>query len=370
MILKLIVFLKHNSEYCMQKSKHILFVTPHLFTFVQKDIDFLKKHYEVTIFIFNAKKKWLTPFLFVKQFFFILSKIFKTEIYICKFPGYLSIIPCIIAKLTNKKCLLITAGTESAGIPSINYGNFNKKVLGFFTKLSFKLATHIAPVHKSLMLQDYIYHKEIYPQQGVLFFCKNLKTPYTEINYGFDPEKWVIGSEQRKPNSVAIIAAGFENRVVFLRKGLDLIFEIANKLPDFSFTIIGCEPNSPILNPPKNIVLMQKINQTELTLQFQKHEFYAQLSMFEGFPNALCEAMLCGCIPFGSSVSAIPDIIGDTGFILKEKNTEELIKLFQKAQTCNKQELSSAARNRIIKEYHYSIRERKLKVLIDDLINS
>ena len=42
--------------------------------------------------------------------------------------------------------------------------------------------------------------------------------------------------------------------------------------------------------------------------------------MSEGFPNALCEAMLCGCIPIGSNVASIPHIIGDKGYILKQKN--------------------------------------------------
>lgn len=87
---------------------------------------------------------------------------------------------------------------------------------------------------------------------------------------------------------------------------------------------------------PENVVLMKKINQDELINQFQAHEFYAQLSMFEGFPNALCEAMLCGCIPIGSSVSAIPDIIGETGFILDKKDDLMLVNLFQIASLSNK----------------------------------
>jgi glycosyltransferase involved in cell wall biosynthesis len=352
----------------MNQKKHIFFTTSGLFTFVKKDLDFLEKHYHVNVFVFSTTKKWQTPFLFIKQAILIIVNIFKTDIYICKFPGYLSFLPCIFSKLTKKPCLLITAGTESAGIPSIHYGNFDRKLLGKFTEFSFRWATHIAPVHKSLMLQDYIYHKEIHPQQGAAYFCKNLKTPYTEINYGFNPDQWVYGNEMRNTNSVAIIAAGFENKVVFLRKGLDLIFEIADKLTEFTFTIIGCDNEALSMKVPSNVLLMKKITQDELIKQFQKHEFYAQLSMFEGFPNALCEAMLCGCIPIGSSVSAIPDIIKDTGFILKEKNVSDLISLFKSTANYDKKKLSLAARHKIKVDYHFLIREQKLKTLIDSLI--
>lgn len=354
----------------MQTKKHIFFTTSGLFTFVKKDIDFLSKEFDMTVFVFKPQKKWQTPFLFLKQALLILKYILKTDIYICKFPGYLSILPCIVAKVTRKPCLLITAGTESAGIPSIHYGNFDKKILGFFTAFSFRWASHIAPVHKSLMLQEYHYHPEIYTHQGASFFCKNLKTPFTEINYGFDPEKFTMGNGVRMINSVAIIAAGFESEVVFLRKGIDLIFEVASKLPNFTFSVIGCEHTQLNRLVPSNVKLIQKINQDELILQFQKHEFYAQLSMFEGFPNALCEAMLCGCIPIGSSVSAIPDIIGNTGFVLEKKNTTDLINLLNRAAQTDKIKLSYEARKKVINDYHFSFREQKLRTLIYSLIEN
>lgn len=354
----------------MTKKHNIYFTTSGLFTFVKKDLDFLEQHYNVKVFVFHAKQKCKVPFLFFSQLGSIILNIFKTDIYICKFPGYLSIIPCLIAKLTNKPCLLITAGTESAGIPSIHYGNFDKKILGKFTEWSFRLATHVAPVHRTLMLQDYIYHSEKHKQQGASFFCKDLKTAFTEIHYGFNPEQWTLGSQERKRNSVAIIAAGFESPVVFLRKGLDLIFEVAPLVPDFNFTIIGCEESAMAMKTPDNVTLVKKIPQTELISLFQQHEFYAQLSMFEGFPNALCEAMLCGCIPIGSSVSAIPDIISNTGFILQHKNINDLVALLQQAKQCNKKSLSINACQRVIDNYHYTIREKKLKMLIDELISN
>ena len=53
----------------MDSKKHIFFTTSGLFTFVKKDIDFLEKEYNVTVFVFKSNKKWQTPFLFFIQFF-------------------------------------------------------------------------------------------------------------------------------------------------------------------------------------------------------------------------------------------------------------------------------------------------------------
>ena len=42
--------------------------------------------------------------------------------------------------------------------------------------------------------------------------------------------------------------------------------------------------------------------------------------MSEGFPNALCEAMLSGCIPIVSNVGAMPKIVKETGYLLLKKD--------------------------------------------------
>ena len=68
------------------------------------------------------------------------------------------------------------------------------------------------------------------------------------------------------------------------------------------------------------MILIPKITQRELINYFSMSRFYLQLSFSEGFGNALCEAMLCECVPIGSNVGAIPFIINDTGFILKKKD--------------------------------------------------
>jgi glycosyltransferase involved in cell wall biosynthesis len=38
--------------------------------------------------------------------------------------------------------------------------------------------------------------------------------------------------------------------------------------------------------------------------------------MREGLPNALCEAMLCGCIAVGSDVQGVRTAMGEHGFLV------------------------------------------------------
>ena len=101
---------------------------------------------------------------------------------------------------------------------------------------------------------------------------------------------------------------------------------------------------------------------------YDKHEFYIQISMSEGFPNAICEAMECNCIPIGSNVAAIPEIIGDTGFILYKRDIEKFKALLNEAMQSDKKALAKKARERIMTKYPKDLREKKLLSLLDKLI--
>jgi glycosyltransferase involved in cell wall biosynthesis len=351
----------------MNSKKTIFFTTPAISTFVQTDIDILSKHYNLRLFIFNPSKKWLTPWFLVKQFIALLTAR-KTSMYICKFPGYLSLLPVIFGKIRRLPVLLIAAGTESASIPAIGYGNFNKRLLGHATSFSFRGATHITPVHRSLMRQEYTYIATEHKEQGIYHFCKGLKTPFTEIFYGFDSGKWQPSTQKRLPASIATIASGFDQEVVFLRKGIDLIFAAARNVPEFTFTVIGAANPAMLKDVPSNVRLLPKMDQKSLSEILQTHEYYAQISMFEGFPNSLCEAMLCGCVPIGSNVSAIPEIIDKTGFVLRKKSVEDLVSMIRNLNTIDVSELSHSARKRVMDNYNLETREKKLHTLIGQLL--
>ena len=83
-------------------------------------------------------------------------------------------------------------------------------------------------------------------------------------------------------------------------------------------------------------------------------------------PNVLCEAMMSGCVPVGSSANGIPLAIGDCVFILRENNIESAVNLVNEALKSS-QKKSSCARERIQTLFPKSLRKEKLMQLIQSL---
>ena len=322
----------------------------------------MKKHFNVSSFHFQQQKQKII-FSFISQFFFLLIKSWSADVYVSFFAGYSSFLPGIFAKFFGKPHLIILGGTDCCSFPSFNYGNFNKKLLGLFTGASLKSATHFAPVDLSLIESENVYVKEVFPKQGYKIFCPKAKAPFTVINIGYDSEKFYCSKPKIKNSFLTMAQMNWPN---YSRKGIDLFFEMAKRFPECTFTLVGHKPEMKFENTPSNISLVEFIPYEKLRDVYSEHEFYLQLSIMEGFPSAPCEAMLCECIPIVSNVAALPEIAGDTGFILEKKNEDLLEQLIYKALNSDKEMLRKKARQRIIDKYPKDLRE-KLVQLIDSI---
>ncbi|MBA9079450.1 glycosyltransferase family 4 protein [Rufibacter quisquiliarum] len=239
--------------------------------------------------------------------------------------------------------------------------------MGFFTGWSIKHATIVTPVHKSLQLTPYTYADAGAPAQGYQVFVPDAAVECREICNGYDSRDFYITGAPRRKNSFLTVAINME-KPFFYRKGVDLLLEAAKELPHCLFTIIGKSPSVERLELPENVTLMPPVPYQELVHHYNAHEFYLQLSMAEGFPNALCEAMLCGCVPIGSNVFGIPDIIGETGYILMKKDKQQLVELIQSAVRNGAEAYASKASDRIRTEFPIEKREKEFVDVIDYLL--
>lgn len=305
-------------------------------------------------------------FSFTLQKLFLLRHIWQCNLVVVQFAGYHSLLPVLYAKIFAKPCLIISGGTDAHYFPGIGYGNWQKNILKTFTALSFKWCTHIAPKHKSLMYSEYRYDHGEPAQQGILARLPQLKIAFTEITNGYDSAKWHC-SIQKKPNTFITVSGAWQYSFQQQLKGIDLLLAAASSFPEAEFIILGVDNTNRISNPPPNVRIKHAVKNDELIDIFSRCEFYLQLSMAEGFPNSICEAMLCECIPIGSSVFSIPEIIGDSGYILHHRNAEELKQVIAQAMAGNKNFLRKKARQQIADNYSLLNRQNKLIALCKHL---
>jgi len=349
------------------KKKIILFY-PSRSSFVKKDIEILSEKYSVVESDFNVQQKALTPFFLIGQMFFLLKNIWQADLVICEFASYHSLLPTVFAKLCKKPSLVVIGGTDAVSFPSIHYGNFSKRTMAFFTKWSLKWASHIAPKHEALVYSDYSYQDADFKKQGYKFFIPDIRTPYTVIHNGYNSEFWNRKKEKIK-NRFITVASGINRGFVRRLKGIDLITEVAPFFPECEFVIIGVPENYDLGESSKNIVKIPFVENSKLPEYYSEAEFYLQLSMSEGFPNALCEAMLCECIPVVSNVSSMPEIVGDSGFILLKRDVNMLKETIAKALESDRRTLAAKARNRIAQNYPVQKRRDQLLSLTEVLMN-
>ena len=296
------------------------------------------------------------------QFFWLLRHSRNTSAFVCQFAGYHSLLPGLFGKVVGTPLIVVASGTESVKYPSISYGNFAKPIFAFFTASTFKLASHVAVVHKSLARSENSYYVVDGRKQGFMNHVSSLNVGFTEIPYGFDSTRWVP-TGTRRPNSFLTVAHVW-NKVRFTLKGIDLLLDLASEFPECRFTVIGLT-YTPDREVPSNVIIHESVDNDELAGIYSAHEFYLQLSISEGHPNALCEAMLCGCIPIGSTAGAIPDIIGPAGYLVAKRDFAEVKKVVKTALTDKRSELGLHARRRIETTYPFGRRRAELAGLVE-----
>lgn len=294
-------------------------------SFIQIDREILGELYPLTNFSFTPRKKWLTPFTLLQQFFFLLLNWNKYNVIVSQIAAYHTFLPSILSKLGLKKHIIILHGTESMILKEVAYGNLDRKILGSITSFSIKNATYLLPVSQHLIHYQDNYNKsgkERY--NGLQANIKNFKTKYKVIHNGINVDLFRLNSNVRNPNSFITVSVGSESKARYLIKGLDLVFDAAERNPTFQFTIVGSTKIYNYKTKLNNVTIIPHASQVELEKLYNSHSYYLQLSRLESFGLALCESMLCGCIPIVSNVGMMPMIINNCGYVIFDKNPEIL----------------------------------------------
>lgn len=345
----------------MNKTKKISFVYTLPTSFVTKDIENLKSIGHQVFEITSPPFK--NFFLFfnnrIREFFKGFFLIPKSNCVIIWFSDYHGLIPLVIAKIFSIKSIVIVGGYDAISDKEIDHGIFSKNNLRQkIARMNFNLATNIWVVDETLskgckkaFIQNNI-------NSGLINWMPNLEKKIKVVPTGYSSTFWKK-TKLKLPNTVLTVANFNDSRVLKL-KGIPIILKLAKELPEFNFIILGLKTQSIIsadIKPP-NVETIKSKNKMELREYFSENQFYIQASRLEGLPNALCEAMLCECIPIGNAVFGIPKVIGNTGLLFNGEKDFKRIKKFLRGKN---QKSGTHARQQIINFFDKEKRIEELK---------
>tara|TARA_A100001011_G_scaffold400109_1_gene512397 strand:- start:4100 stop:5098 length:999 start_codon:yes stop_codon:yes gene_type:complete len=219
----------------------------------------------------------------------------------------------------NKPLFIIAGGWDVANVPEIKYGGMRGGSRTVIGRWLLRKAYKVIAVSKS--------NREEIINNGRVHFSK-VKLIYNTA--------YLKNHHHIRKRKNHILTVGEINTDTFLRKGLDYFIKVAQRLPDKSFIHVGKwtdsngRPCTKMINyvkkiSPPNIQYMGFVNRKELEKYYNESKVYLQLSRHEAFGISAVEALMGGCQPIVSNCYALPEIIGDSGYIVKECIVDETV---------------------------------------------
>ncbi|MFM9008524.1 MAG: hypothetical protein ACKORE_08085 [Bacteroidota bacterium] len=170
-------------------------------TYVMKDQSILQSITKTDAYHFQVNRKALLPVVLLQQILFTLFKGWHYKVFVIQFAGYHSLIPCLFAKLTGRKSIIISGGTDCVSFPGIRYGNFFRPYLSVFTRWSYLICDTIAPKHHTLWEYHYRYDRHEPSEQGIRHFTGLTTKQVVPIENGYEIENWPLAHAGRTKNS-------------------------------------------------------------------------------------------------------------------------------------------------------------------------
>lgn len=300
----------------------------------------------------------------------LIINAFKYQIYFTRFADYHTAVIVFFAKIFKVNSVIVVGGYDVKNIPEFKYGAYTNKFRSWCTKYSLKNALYLLPNNETLISETNTYSFKSPRKFGIKHIVSDTKAKIRVIHNGFNIKYWTSEDTpiDRKNNYVLSVAEVTDMRT-FKIKGLDDFIRVAEKMKELTFIIVGLSNDLAQrlnISLPDNLILVGQVQQSELKSYYYQSKVFCLLSLTEGMPNVLCEAMLCKCIPVGSNVNMIPEIINDTGFVVKNKNIDEITSAIKKAVISDEKK-GESARERIIKNYSLEKRESEIIAFIKSL---
>ncbi len=272
-------------------------------SFIRRDVALLSRHHEVTYFDLRSA----TAPSFSAQ----LKLLRSTDLLLLWFasPRFLPL--TAVARLRRIPVAVIIGGYEVASLPEFGYGSARSYPRSIPTRALLRLADAIAVVSDS-------------SQNSLSNNLGIADSRVSRVYHGF-ADIAPDSPPPRKPSVVTIATVTRENWEI---KGISDFLLVAEQLPATEFTLIGAVKDdvASLLGhaPAANVKFVGAVPYEQIGEYLSAATIYLQLSRHESFGCAVAEAMLCGCIPVVADAFALPEVVGQTGVILSNRDPKQV----------------------------------------------
>jgi glycosyltransferase involved in cell wall biosynthesis len=257
------------------------------------------------------------------------------------------------ARTFHRRSVVAVGGGDVAGIAEIGYGIWISPWKSRLVSYALRKADRVIAVDPFLKGEAI---------RRARYDGRNIEV----IPSGFDPQFWSPGGD--KANCVLTVAV-CESEARMRVKGVDLLLETARSLPGTEFILVGIpEPYANALRgrASANLEIRGKVSPQELLALYRRSKLYCQPSRFEGLPNAVCEAMLCGCIPVCTDVGGMRTPVAGHGILVPPGDPVALAEAIIEAMG-RAADSGPGGRESIASRFSAERREQGLVQLIDGL---
>jgi glycosyltransferase involved in cell wall biosynthesis len=315
-------------------------------SFVKKDLDILKKRHQVGVVNFST----------ILDLYPLWKGTRWCDLTFSWFGAVHAFFAVFFSRILGKKSAVVAGGYDVVSMPEIDYGLCRCWWKRWLPKLVFRTADLVLTVSKSNTFEAL---------RNARVDLRKVKLIY----HGFDLDHCSFSPDH--PKQQMVLSVGSISKSNLDRKGLELFAQASRLLPEIEFVLVGRWTDDSITYlktmASSNMKFLGQVDQKILMATMAKSKVYVQASRHEGFGCALAEAMLCQCIPVVTKVAALPEVVGDCGFYLLERNPESLALLIQQALKSDP-DLGRKARQRIVELFPLDKRRKALGQAVEQLM--
>ena len=317
----------------------ILFLHQKLMSFVHRDLELLRRNYDVTEMMTSGNCLDLPR---------LASLVRQCDVVFCWFGKLHAFWAILFAKLFGRKTVVVAGGDDVAGEKKLGYGLFAHPVKRYFGFFIFRYADLVLAVSE-------------YNRKEAIFNAKVRPEKVSLLYHGFEKDIFHPVEGIRK-EATAVTVGRITNETI-VKKGIKLFVESARYNRKIRFIVIGPAEEEPLSVLRKaasaNVEFTGPLYGNHLIEALSSAKVYVQISSHESFGCSVAEAMLCGCIPVVSRRAALPEVIGNSGFFVDELLPEALAAKISAAMAAPG-EFGKMARRRIVGRFPVEAREAGL----------